>query len=758
MIKFFVIGILSCLVLNSAYSQNINDIMSEKSFKAGMIRFYNREYEAAAQLFTKALSYEPAHFKARYFLGQAFLNSGYAKNAADEWENLIKLGIGNFQIKQKLNDLYFRLSIDKSYDYTSPYIFTSILDGSTNIMHRIDRPSFLLYDEATDAILISSTGTHYVVEIDGAGHIIREFGRNFIDTVKLKMPMGLALFNNKLYVSDYKSDCINVFQRDGKFLNKLGTHGFSSSNIAGPMGLAITPDEYLFVVDNGNDRIQKFDLKGEWIQSIGQDELKRPTDIVSVDNTLYVSDTFNKRIVAYDTFGNMLETIGDEVLSEPRGLTFKDGKLYITDAQNGLYIYNIDNKTLEKFGLDNDRMKMPFDVCLDSKNILYESDFNSQNVAIYAPLQLQYANLGVQTSQIWMGSYPKNLIHFRVWDKTGKPVQNLKEDNILITEEGTEVPFVRLGPTYEYRKNMYVKVIVDKSTSMKEFEPELMDTLTSFLQKCTGSDWIDFKTIGATIESTGKMNASVLRPLDFLKKNPYYAEYPASVDHVIYESTQELLNINRNKAILFITTGEVGESSFSDYEPDLLLTYARQNAIPIYIINLSDKNREIYQRIAEDTFGKYYTLRDIKSILDLYNEMKNAPPLEYIASYDGLNLKGLRNFWVNVHIRVKYKDLVGVDDTGYYVPEFFLPTGLFGNKESLKIDEEKPKHTTTGGGHGGASGGHGGGEAKKPSGGHGGGGAKTTTHGGTTKKAGTEKKPEEKKKTEKKPAAKGGHH
>jgi len=670
-------------VLSHFYPETINEILSEKNFKIGMIRFYNREYEAAIQLFSKALSFQPLNHKARYYLGYAYLNSGYAKNAIDEWENLIKLGGGNYQVKQKLNDLYFRLSIDKSYDYSYPYVFSKLYNGLEQGMHKIDRPSFIIYDEKRDSMLISSTKTRYVVEIDGSGKLVRSIGRKPGEFSDFKMPTGLYIYDDKIYIADYKADSIFIFNRDGKYLNKFGTRGIGSTNIAGPMGIYISPDEYLFIVDNGNDRIQKFDLKGEWIQSIGEGLLKRPTDVAGQDNIIYVTDTMNKRVLSFDTFGNLLETIGENTLKQPRGIFLKNKKLYISDAEEGLFIYDTESKTLEKFNIDKERVHLPFDVCLDSKNLIYETDFNTQNIAIFNPLQLQYANIGVQIPQIWLGSYPHNAIHLMVWDKAGEPIYNLKEDNIQLYEEGTLIPIIRLGSTYELRKNLYAKIIIDKSLPMQENDPELLEILNAFLGKTTGNDWLDIIVVNDKTESSGKIQSSVLWPIEFIKKIPYKNSFPEALDKCIHQSIRELLNINRNKVIILLTGGETGNSSFGTYDPDMLLTYARQNAIPIYIINFRDKNKEIFQKLAEETFGKYYTIRDLKSILNLYDEIKNSPPLEYIVTYEGLNLKGLRNFWVNVHIKVKYKELFGVDDTGYFVPEMFIEKDLLGREREI---------------------------------------------------------------------------
>jgi tetratricopeptide (TPR) repeat protein len=665
---------------------DVSDVLSERDFRAGLLRYNQRQYDASIQLFQKSLSELPMNFRSRYYLGASYLDAGYSRNAIEEWENLVKLGGANYQVKQKLNDLYFRLSIDRSYSYQNPYILSKIYDGIVNGMHKIARPGFIEYDERADSIFVSSVETKFVVELDGNGRVIQEFGRKFGDASEFEMPTGICLSGDQLYAADYKKDKVFIFRRDGKLLGKIGSHGSGQTNIAGPMGVYVSPDDYLFVADNGNDRIQKYDLQGNWIQSIGEEDLSRPTDIAGTSNFLYVADSMHSRIVVYDTFGNLIETIGDDTLREPRGLYLHDGKLYIVDAKAGLYIYDLESRAMEKFGVDEEKLRMPFDMTMDSRGLIYETDFNSQNIAIFIPLQLQYGNLGVQISQEWLSGYPDNLLHFRVWDKKGNPIYNLREENLQVFENGTEIPLLRLGATYAYRDKLSVKFIVDRGPAMKALEPELVEAMESFLDKMHGDDWMDIVTVGDTVESIGKTNANVLRSMDWLKKQPYSSGTPVDFDHALYDGVTSLLNVNRNKAIVIFTAGDLDEKSFTDYEPDTVTTYARQNAVPVYVVSLSDHTSGVIRQIASGTFARFYTIREMREILSLCDEIRAAPPLEYILSYEGLNLSGLKDFWVNVHLHVNYKGMIGVDDTGYYVPVRTMP-GMFGQSDA--IDETK---------------------------------------------------------------------
>lgn len=691
--------------VSELFGATIDDLYSEQYFQRGVERFYSRQYAAAIQLFMQSLSHQTLNFRSRYFLGASYLSSGYAKKAADEWENLVKLGGGNYIVKQKLNDLYYQLAQDTNYNYTSSYVFSRYYDGIEDGMHKIVRPSFITTDNETDATFISSVETRFVVELDPNGHVLRQYGRKIGMDSEFRMPTGIYLHQDRLYAADYKLDKVFIFSRDGKLVKSIGTHGIGPSNLAGPMGVYVSSAPYLYIVDNGNDRIQKFNLEGNWIQSIGEGELLRPTDIVGINDLIYVSDSMHGRVVVYDTYGNFIESIGKDILIEPRGLHVADNRLFIVDSRQGVFVYDLRLQSLEKLGVDEGRMEFPFDITSDSKGFLTETDFNSQFMAVYIPLELQYVNLGVQISQVWLSQYPDNFIHFRVWDRKGLPVYNLREENILLYEEGTEIPLPRLGSTYSFRKNLYAKFIFDKSIPMKQFEPEQDEAFSGFLTRVTNdleSDvWLDLITVSTNVDSSGRINASYLWPREYIRKEPYAGSAPQNLDRALYDAVTSLLNVNRNKCIILFVSGELSENTFSDYDIDVITTYARQNAVPIYVINYGKVESDSYRRLASLTFGRYYTITGTREILALYDTIKNAPPLEYIISYEGLNLKGLRNYWVNLHLKIQYKGLFGIDDTGYYVPMPQDP-GFGGSraehtedeviKRDLKYREEVRRH------------------------------------------------------------------
>ncbi|NUP96194.1 MAG: SMP-30/gluconolactonase/LRE family protein [Planctomycetaceae bacterium] len=111
-----------------------------------------------------------------------------------------------------------------------------------------------------------------------------------------------------------------------------------------PGGLAVT-DEFIYVADTGNDRVQRFKrADGSAIASgkygHGDGDFLRPTD-VAVDDSgfVYVSDTGNHRVVKLDRDLKFVKSWGDfgphpGFFSQPAGLAWDEGSLYVVDTDN----------------------------------------------------------------------------------------------------------------------------------------------------------------------------------------------------------------------------------------------------------------------------------------------------------------------------------------------------------------------------------------------------------------------------------------
>ena len=112
--------------------------------------------------------------------------------------------------------------------------------------------------------------------------------------------------------------CIQIFSRDGNYLNSFGGFGSSEGELKEPRGIAVNPSHVgggrIFVADWGNSRVQAFDGDCKYVFCIGTaplssaDEdlsvstsldgrLKSPYGVcVAYDGTVLVADTANHRV------------------------------------------------------------------------------------------------------------------------------------------------------------------------------------------------------------------------------------------------------------------------------------------------------------------------------------------------------------------------------------------------------------------------------------------------------------------------------
>jgi sugar lactone lactonase YvrE len=153
-------------------------------------------------------------------------------------------------------------------------------------------------------------------------------------------------------VLDSGNHRLQVFDKDGNFLNAWGSFGTENGQFNEPWGIAVDR-EYVYVADTWNHRVQKFTLEGEFVDSFGASGSPEgegeglglffgPRSIVLLDDgRLLVTDTGNHRMQVLDTEGNFQYQVGgfgNDIgqMNEPVGLAKGPGGLvYLADTWNG---------------------------------------------------------------------------------------------------------------------------------------------------------------------------------------------------------------------------------------------------------------------------------------------------------------------------------------------------------------------------------------------------------------------------------------
>jgi len=171
-----------------------------------------------------------------------------------------------------------------------------------------------------------------------------------------------------------------------------GSTGTGNSNLDTPVGMA-TDGTYIYIVDFGNHRIQKWTLRGgSFVANIGSsgtgdNNFSNPEDIMYYKGLLFISDTQNDRIKIHKAddlrfvkeFGTTGSGSGN--FNSPRGLT-NDGKyLYIADHNNArIVIYNLRELTFEKSVSITGTPTLTQIAYDNHEKVLYVTDSSNKNI------------------------------------------------------------------------------------------------------------------------------------------------------------------------------------------------------------------------------------------------------------------------------------------------------------------------------------------------------------------------------------------
>lgn len=131
----------------------------------------------------------------------------------------------------------------------------------------------------------------------------------------------------------------------------IGTSGAGPGQFSGPTTLTSDTTSNLFVVDSGNNRVQKLDATGAPKSSFGEfgsrsGEFENPFGIAGDGTYLYVTDRGNLRVEQFTYTGGFIAVIGSRwpeggSLRDPTYLAVGGGVLAVADAlQRSIMVYD----------------------------------------------------------------------------------------------------------------------------------------------------------------------------------------------------------------------------------------------------------------------------------------------------------------------------------------------------------------------------------------------------------------------------------
>jgi len=274
---------------------------------------------------------------------------------------------------------------------TPPPKLSSLPEGVSNMFEggrgagkgEFDSPTAMAIDPSGN-ILVADTGNGRIEKFSPNGTFVTSIGQ-------FEAPNGIAIdHTGNIYVAEIGSKHrVQKLGPDGTFIAQWAP-GFY-----GPRRIAIGPDDSVYVVDSGHNRIVKFSPDSQVLASWGSegsgDGQFKGLSSVAVDpmnNKLYVADPLNSRIQVFDSNGKFLtkwsipewrETLGFEDLA----IDSQTGRLYASSAHmNSVLIFDFAGTRIGSLTAKSpDRLEGPSALALANRK-LYILNMHSNRVSV----------------------------------------------------------------------------------------------------------------------------------------------------------------------------------------------------------------------------------------------------------------------------------------------------------------------------------------------------------------------------------------
>ena len=220
------------------------------------------------------------------------------------------------------------------------------------------------------------------------------------DNISLGNPWGIAFSESGLWaVTDNSNHCVCIFDNKNQLVRKIGQAGTRKGQFRSPRGIAFDNTDHLYIVDHGNNRVQKFSTLGQHLLQLDTYaftlgtrfyKMTSPTGITTYDDRIYVTEKTNNKgyISVFLSSGRFCFSIGSKELSDPYDVTVRcDGQLLVADCvKNSVYIYTPDGVYLCKFstgGTARGQLNSPFSLITDSSLFVFVADTWNHRVTIF---------------------------------------------------------------------------------------------------------------------------------------------------------------------------------------------------------------------------------------------------------------------------------------------------------------------------------------------------------------------------------------
>ncbi|MDR0551730.1 MAG: NHL repeat-containing protein [Spirochaetaceae bacterium] len=664
---------------------DMDSLHAEENFRVGLDAYNRRQYQSAILSFEKALSYRPGEGIILDYMGKAYYRSGLEEIALRLWQDAaLAFGMDapeTLLINNRIEVVRNRRGLFPAMNENIRYIEVGHFPGTAGGNSYFSQPSAVL-SAGDGTSWVAAYGSNELIRIDVNG-VIRERRRGRA-LEGFDRPYDIVRgVDGNIYVSEFRGGRISVLSEDGTWLSYIGSKGLNDGNLLGPANMAIDDEGYIYVVDYGNRRICKFNPDGgEFITSFGRksDYFKgfvSPTGIAVLDGIVYVADGIAAVISMFDRNGLYLGDLLDEGLNAPESMRAgAGGKLLVADSKR---IVAVDPQTAivsELTPAGNSRVNI-LGAGANANGSILAADFDGNEVTVLQAMDTVAGGLFVQIERIVSDNFPLVTVELSVQDRLRNPITGLDQHNFLITENGSpaaEQTFLGYGAGIQNGQGSDVVVVFERSPETRALTSEMQTAIQDIAAALEGNGRI------VSIISAGRM------PVDerFNVENPASMEKAAGNSGAVNAGTYsagwrfdmalrlaagKLLPLSKKRAVVFVTSGGIGDAAFEDSDLSQQAAYLANNGIPLYAVLIGEGEISGELRyLCEETGGQMIRLYSKQGIGGAIRSIAEKPPASYIFTYRSSLQTNFGRAFLPVEAEVYLLENSGRDAAGYFPP------------------------------------------------------------------------------------------
>jgi tripartite motif-containing protein 71 len=224
---------------------------------------------------------------------------------------------------------------------------------------------------------------------------IKQWGSKGTDIGQFLYPIGIAVDpTGNVFISDNGNNRIQKFDGNGNFLAKWDFNSSNYGHIVQPKGIAADSSGNVFISDNGNNQIQKFDGNGNFLAKWGTNGTANGQFIgpegIAVDpsGNVYVTNYNSNTIIKFDGNGNFLAKWGtnnpEDIAADP------SGNVYVTNYI-GVLKFDGNGTSITKwgsYGTGNGQFIGSGGVAVGPSGNVYVTDGENNRIEMFTPLIL----------------------------------------------------------------------------------------------------------------------------------------------------------------------------------------------------------------------------------------------------------------------------------------------------------------------------------------------------------------------------------